>query len=139
MKLRSAVLAIALLLFAGTSVFAGQNPEKLATEAAAGWLALTDGGSYAASWDEAAQLFKNAVPKEDWARVLRANRAPLGELMSRKLKSAKYMTEVPGAPDGQYVVIQFESSFKHKTKAVETITPMLDQDGRWRVSGYFIK
>jgi len=37
------------------------------------------------------------------------------------------------------VVIQYESSFEHKQSAVETITPTLDKDGKWRVSGYFIK
>jgi hypothetical protein len=60
-------------------------------------------------------------------------------MLSRKLKSAKYTTTLPGAPDGEYVVIQFDSSFEHKQSAVETITPMLDKDGKWRVSGYFIK
>jgi len=42
-------------------------------------------------------------------------------------------------PDGEYVVIQYDSSFEHKQSAVETVTPMLDKDGKWRVSGYYIK
>ncbi len=46
---------------------------------------------------------------------------------------------MPGAPDGEYVVIQYDSSFEHKQAAVETVTPMLDKDGKWRVSGYYIK
>jgi hypothetical protein len=37
------------------------------------------------------------------------------------------------------VVVQFTSSFTNKNGAVETVTPMLDQDGKWKVSGYFIK
>jgi len=28
---------------------------------------------------------------------------------------------------------------ENKTSTVETITPMLDKDGQWRVSGYYIK
>jgi hypothetical protein len=63
----------------------------------------------------------------------------LGKLLSRKLKSATYKTTMPGAPDGEYVVIQYDSSFEHKQAAVETVTPMLDKDGKWRVSGYYIK
>ena len=35
---------------------------------------------------------------------------------------------------GKYVY-----SFGNKKAAVETITPMLDKDGKWRVSGYYIK
>ena len=68
-----------------------------------------------------------------------AARGPLGKLISRKEKSATFATSLPGAPDGQYVVIQYDSVFEHKRTAVETITPMLEKDGSWRVSGYFIK
>jgi hypothetical protein len=37
------------------------------------------------------------------------------------------------------VSIQYETVFEKKPSAVETITPMLDPDGVWRVSGYFIR
>ncbi len=53
--------------------------------------------------------------------------------------SKNYQTSLPGAPDGKYVVIQFKTSFENKKSATETITPMMDNDGKWRVSGYFIK
>ena len=57
-----------------------------------------------------------------------------GEVMVRQ-----FCRTVPGAPDGEYVVIQFETSFENKKSAVETVTPMRDKDGRWRVSGYYVK
>jgi hypothetical protein len=60
-------------------------------------------------------------------------------MVSRKLKSAKYTKALPGAPAGEYVVLQFDTSFVNKKEAVETVTPMLDKDGKWKVSGYFIK
>jgi hypothetical protein len=68
-----------------------------------------------------------------------AFRKPLGKTLSRKITSAKYTTTLPGAPDGEYVVIQYQTSFKNKLSAVETVTPMLDKNGDWRVSGYYIK
>ena len=68
-----------------------------------------------------------------------AVRKPLGKLISRKVKTNVYTSSLPGAPDGDYVVIQFDTSFENKKTAVETITPMLDKDGVWRVSGYYIK
>jgi hypothetical protein len=55
------------------------------------------------------------------------------------LKSKKYATELPGAPDGEYVVIEYESSFEKKRNSTETVVPMKDPDGGWRVSGYFVK
>ncbi len=52
---------------------------------------------------------------------------------------ATFTRTVPGAPDGEYVVIQFDTQFENKAAAVETVTPMREKDGSWRVSGYFIK
>jgi hypothetical protein len=49
------------------------------------------------------------------------------------------MTDLPGAPDGEYVVYQYKTSYKNKKKAIETITPMKEEDGVWKVSGYYIK
>ena len=71
--------------------------------------------------------------------MLHATRDPLGKTTSRKLKSASYTKTLPGAPDGDYVVIQYETSFENKQSSIETVTPMLDKDGKWRVSGYYIK
>ena len=66
-------------------------------------------------------------------------RKPFGKNLSRQLKSAHYRTSLPGAPDGEYVVVQFKASFENKKSAIETVTPMLDKDGKWRVSGYYMK
>jgi len=132
-------LVLALLLGVCSAVQAQLKPEQLAQQSADAWLALVDSGKYADSWQEASQLFKAAVTKEQWQGKLRASRDPFGKMVSRKLKSATYAKTLPGAPDGEYVVIQYESSFEHKQSAVETVTPMLDKDGAWRVSGYYIK
>ena len=44
-----------------------------------------------------------------------------------------------GALDGAYVVLEFASSFERKAAAIETVTPMKDEDGTWRVCAYYIK
>jgi hypothetical protein len=38
------------------------------------------------------------------------------------LKSAEYKTSLPGAPDGEYVVLIFNTVFENKKAAVETVT-----------------
>jgi hypothetical protein len=118
---------------------AADNPEDLAQTAAESWLKLTDAGDGAASWEQAAKLFKSAVTKEQWTQALAGVRPPLGKVVSRKLTSRQYFEKLPGAPEGKYVVIQYETVFEKKASAVETITPMLDPDGDWRVSGYLIR
>jgi hypothetical protein len=118
---------------------AADQPEDLAQTAAESWLKLTDAGDAAASWDQAAKLFKGAITKEHWTQALAGVRPPLGKVVSRKVTSRQYSEELPGAPPGKYVTIQYETVFEKKASAVETITPMLDPDGVWRVSGYFIR
>jgi hypothetical protein len=86
-----------------------------------------------------ARPFKAAVTKQQWRASMGAYRKPLGQLITRTLKSKTYATSLPGAPDGEYVVIQYATTFENKKSAIETITPMLDEDGKWRVSGYYIK
>lgn len=116
------------------------NPaaEKAALESAGQWINLVDNRQYAESWDAAAGYFQAAVGREKWLESLQAVRSPLGKVVSREVKSKRYVTALPGAPDGEYVVIRYQTSFENKKTGIETVTPMLDKDGKWRVSGYFI-
>lgn len=136
--IRFIALFVVIALSAGR-LSAADIPEQAAQKAAEQWLVLIDAGKSVESWESAAAYFKKAVTKDRWQASLDAVRKPLGELISRKIKSAKYTKTLPGAPDGEYVVLQFDTSFVHKKTAIETVTPMLDKDGKWRVSGYFIR
>jgi hypothetical protein len=133
------LVVVGVMLIAANGVAAESEKEKAAVSAAKRWLSMVDEGKYVESWKEAAEYFKNAVKQKQWEQSLQAAREPLGKVVSRKVKSKTYMTSLPGAPDGEYVVIQFDTSFENKKKAVETVTPMMDKDGKWRVYGYYIK
>jgi hypothetical protein len=124
---------------AATPAQPNAEAEHAALAAAQPWLAQIDAGKYAESWNTASELIKKAVSQKQFESSLEAARTPLGALVSRKLKSSQYATSLPGVPDGQYVVLQFDTAFANKNEAVETVTPMLDKDGTWRVSGYYIK
>jgi hypothetical protein len=103
------------------------------------WLSLVDQGKYGESWDAAAKAFQGVLARDKWKDALTAARQPLGKLVSRTFRSAERKTSLPGAPDGDYIVIQYRASFENKKSAVETVTPMREADGTWKVSGYFIK
>lgn len=120
------------------SAAAADDKTDTARTAALQWLAELDRGAYAETWDLAAPLFQAHVTKDQWIRSASAVRTPLGAVQRRELMSAEYTTELPGAPDGEYVVLKFSASFANKQSAQETVTPML-ADGDWRVSGYFVR
>jgi len=137
-----AVVAFLFSFFIGTAAQAQvQESEEIAKAKAAAteWLSLTDSANYGASWDSAAGLFKAAVSKASWEAAVQGVRAPLGAIKLRTLKSTQFTRSLPGAPDGEYVIVQFETQFENKASALETVTPLKDKDGTWRVSGYFIK
>jgi opacity protein-like surface antigen len=141
MKTILTLVAAVLLASTPPSFAADQQAEliKQAQAAATSWVSLTDAGKYGESWERAGTFFKTGIAQNTWETGIRSLRAPLGPVKARELKSTEYATTLPGAPDGEYVVIQYETQFENKKSAVETITPMREKDGSWKVSGYFIR
>ena len=138
--MRGALWSLFLLVIVATAPgTSAQETNVAAQKSAEAWLSMVDRGNYSESWEEAAKLFRDAVTRSDWEKTAGSVRNPLGQMKSRKLKSATYTETLPGAPDGEYVVIQYDTVFANKKAAIETVVPMKDADGAWRVSGYFIK
>jgi len=139
-SIASRVVLIFLTIFALTpACFADQAQDVAAVAAAENFLQLIDAGHYADSWDASANYFQQQVPRPRWVEQLEDIRPALGSVLSRTVTSKHYATSLPGAPAGNYVVILFATSFQNKENSVETVTAMLDQDGKWRVAGYYIQ
>jgi hypothetical protein len=139
MKRNAAVFLLAAIV--GSQMAHGQQLDTVgsAVNAANHWLVLADANDGAATWDQAAPSFQAAIAKGGWSQALEQARQPFGAVKSRKVVSSEVRHALPGAPDGECVVIQYDTQFEHKTHAVETVVPMRDQAGNWKVSGYFVK
>jgi len=140
MKRMPFVLAFVVMIMSTISVGAqNEGVKEAAISSVQGWLKLLDDGEYDQCWENASEFFKAAVDKTSSAQYLAAARRPLGGLVSREVFNAEYQESLPGAPDGQYVVIVFKTEFQNKKLSYETVTPKLEADGTWRVSGYYIR
>jgi hypothetical protein len=106
---------------------------------AAAWLALVDRGDGRGSWDAAGGTFRGAVTADGWTNQMAAARGPLGPLTSRTLAVEQFMNGLPGAPPGEYAVQQYHAIFDRLHAVTETVTLVREQDGMWRVVGYFIR
>jgi hypothetical protein len=142
--LKVSIIFVSVLIAACTQEGKQDTPkhageEQAAVQSAEKWLALVDEGRYGESWDEAAGIFRNALSKEKWVEMVGGLRPRFGKVLERNVKTKTYKTSVPGAPDGEYVVIKFQTKFEHKATAIETVTPSKGKDDTWRISGYFIK
>ena len=129
---------LALTVFAGHSLSA-QDKEKAATASASEWLALIDSHQYGESWFQASSDFRGAASKEQWIHALETVRTPLGKLISRQLKSATHTTKLPNVHAGEYVVIQYDTSYEKAAGMNETLVMMQEKNGNWKANGYFIK
>ena len=118
---------------------ADTSATEQATAAARDWLTVIDAGEYGKSWDEAAAVLKQNITKAQWERAAGTVRKQTGALKSRELQSAQPAHELPGVPAGDYVVLTYRSSFADVPAATETVTPMREADGTWRVAGYRVK
>jgi uncharacterized protein DUF4019 len=137
-----AMLMVGLLFSAGIGTARAEDRTaavQAATKAADAWLKLVDQERYRESWQQAASIFRDKITPEGWETLAKATREHTGALISRKFKLAAYATSLPGAPTGEYVVIEYDASYANIKSVIDKVTPMLDADGQWRVSGYWIQ
>jgi hypothetical protein len=134
------LLALAALLWAAGSRAAEDQAaaaKRDGRRAGESWLAGVDRGGYGTSWEQAAARFRQSVQRESWVSTLREKRQPFGAVRSRALLSADYTTTLPGAPDGEYVTLRFDTSFEKQSALVETLV-LAPEAGIWRVLGYHV-
>ncbi|MCE2460587.1 MAG: DUF4019 domain-containing protein [Pseudomonadales bacterium] len=117
------------------------NPEaeRAAYEATKPWLALMDDGEYKRCWEAAAPWFReNVASLEMWVAKANETREPLGEMTFRELDTTTFKTNPIGAPDGQYTVVVYRSSWEAGS-IYETVSMQRQPDGSWGVVGYHVK
>jgi Protein of unknown function (DUF4019) len=112
--------------------------ERAAEREALGFLGYLDHGRYADSYAYTGMLIRAQYNSDAFAKEVEHARVDVGALLSRNLIDAAYATTVPGAPEGEYVVLHYAAGFANRQQAVETVT-LAFANGYWRVSGYYIK
>lgn len=128
----------AALLAQEVEVAEEQTPEEAAIQVANAWLELMDADEYEKSWEEAASIFQGSVTARDWTLQAASVRAQIGDVESRELESAGHTTDLPEAPPGEYVILVHNSAFE-EMPAVREVVTVVNEDGEWKVVGYFIQ
>lgn len=100
------------------------------------WLSLVDDQKYEESWNEASLMFRNEVTQEQWIGALKKSREPLGALVSRTRTRIQFTRSLRGAPDADYAILHFQTSFSNKD-ATERVT-LVKEDRTWRLAAYGI-
>jgi hypothetical protein len=101
------------------------------------WVQLVDDNNYSDAYKQMGMMAQNKVGADPWRQKVSSVREPLGAMATRTIKDVKLTKTLPGMRDGQYATVRFDSSFAHKTAAVETVV-LTSEKGGWSVIGYFI-
>jgi len=133
-----ALLMVLTLTHAAPPARAGAR-EDAALKVARAWLDLADQGKFARCYAQCASMARAMVTRDNYVKTMQAARPPLGRVLSRQVESTTFSRSLPGAPDGEYVVVKFATRFEKKESAVETLPVTKDKDGAWKVAGYFIR
>ena len=115
------------------------SKEEAAKKAAEFWLTFIDATKYVESYENASQQMRDLISKKEWKGVMEITRTPLGEVQSREFKSAKFVKSLKAAPEHEGMIIEYQSSFTNKDSATELITLILQKNGQWQVTAYFIR
>src|SRR5271163_4876986 len=115
------LLITALLSCAAPAVYADSKGD--AERSAREWLGLIDAGRYDKSWEDSSSFFRQAVNRNAWDATLRSQRAPVGRMLSRRVKEPpKYSTSISGVPNGQYYVFVFATDYEKVKNAMDLVT-----------------
>jgi Protein of unknown function (DUF4019) len=122
------------LLFALTTI--GAPADEDAVTSGQKWLSLVDDQKYEESWNQASSMFRREVTQERWVTALKRSRDPLGPVVSRTRSRLEFSKFLRGAPEGEYAIVHFTTSFTSKN-ATERLT-LLKEDGKWQMAAYGI-
>ncbi len=148
LRLRAALLLLIVGLLSGvavaqetgiTTVPISIAEQQVVQDSADAWVALIDSMDYVASWERASAAFRQQVTQAEWEQALRSVLGPLGPLLSRAPQGREYTTTLPNAPEGEYIVITYGSSYTQLENAVETLVMVRNPAGAWKPAGYYVR
>ena len=138
------LLVLSLFLFTACGPSTDAENDEIRVDPAAlseaeRWLALVDANDYSGSWAATGDLFKGEVSEEEWRESMAVFREDMGAVRERTLQDQTLETVMPGAPEGEYLMLEYRSVFDQQARGAELVVLMRQDDGSWRVIGYFLQ
>lgn len=133
------IIIIESLILSGVA-YANEEEAKAGSLVAQQWLEMIDSGNYKQCWSSAHPFFQAMNSEDKWVKNIMKKRNKLGAVTERTLSTSKYTTKlpVPGAPEGEYVISTFDTTFKNKGRKLEAVIVAKTDDGIWKVTSFGI-
>lgn len=107
------------------------------------WLEWLDNEKYPESWQNASLLLQKKTSEQEWIKTITTLRNSRGKQTARYIATASSAKSLSGFADGEYVILEFYTTFPEKGLALETVTLVKSKDStgaeNWKVLGYSIR
>lgn len=107
------------------------------------WLEWLDNEKYSESWQNASASLQKKTSEQAWIKTVAPLRNGRGKPTARYIATASSAKSLSGFPDGDYVILQFYTTFSEKGLAFETITLVKSDDSvgaeNWKAVEYSIR
>lgn len=117
----SILLLAATQLLGSTHLYADPMFQTIHASQATSYLELLDQQKLEEAWQYSAPLFKALNDKLQWQQRIKAIRNAYGPVSVRTLRLSSHRSTYTNAPDGDYLFIQFNSTFENKANGIETV------------------
>jgi hypothetical protein len=112
------------------------SDDRNAIAAGTKWLALIDSGKAGAAWDLSSKQLQSTVTRAKFITAMRDARKSLGKLEERTAERFARSHQLPGAPDGDYALIEYTARFAKGKTLTEHLVWKIEDGDVWRVAGY---
>jgi len=105
-------------------------------------IAMIDNGQVGEVWDQASDVAKKTISRDQFIKTTDADRARLGAVKSRKVAAVtRTISKGNGKlPAGEYLNVNYATQFDNQAKPTrELVSFHLDADRKWRLSGYTVR
>ncbi|MGH8148150.1 MAG: DUF4019 domain-containing protein [Rhodanobacteraceae bacterium] len=104
-------------------------------------VAMIDNGQIGRVWDQASEVAKKTVSRDQFVKTTEADRGKLGTVKSRKVAKVTRTLSKGDAklPAGTYINVNYATQFSKQSKPIrELVSFHLHSDKKWRLSDYTI-
>ena len=119
-----------------------QKQNQVLVQYAESITSMIDNGQSGQVWDQASDVAKKTVSRDQFVKATESDRAKLGKVTSRKVEGVTRALSngKEKLPEGLYVNVNFATKFSNEAKPVrELVSFHLDSDKKWRLSGYTVR
>lgn len=138
--MKTIVSFLVLILLSGLNSAESNATQEEAVSVAQKWLELVESGQLNEGWKTLSSQYKINVTQQKWQTVCNSVYNKPTKAIDRKIiHISQWHDRNSDNDESSYVTIRFKTTYDDKTERVQMITPRLEQDGQWRVAGFYFR